>query len=378
MRLTARGVALLVCATVLLAAGVLLGLPVLRALAGVAAGAVLVAVVPALGRLRPSITRELHPDRVQRGTPAVAQLVVANPTDSRQSAFTAVERIGNTVQEIEIRSLPARGSTRRVYDLPTGRRGRIVVGPLVVQRSDLLGLARSRGEIGGTAELWVYPRRHAVRLAPAGRSRHHHEGDPPPFPMAGSMDMRSLREYVVGDEPRHLHWKATARTGQLMVREYVDPAQPWCVVVLDDRASALSPEAFDEAVEVAASILWESCEQDRPSLLCTTSGVVVDTAGGAVGARTVLDRLCELRQSDRPDRPLDPAVTAGRRGDGWFVHVGGIPSASTSVLAGRFGRGVAVDLSGTGSHAPTGGRTPTIIAVDAESAIGAWNAMAVR
>jgi uncharacterized protein (DUF58 family) len=377
MRLTSRGTALLAAALVLFVAGMLLGLPLLRALAGVAAGALVVAVIPAAGRLRPDIRRELHPDRAQRGTPAIARLTVANPTGGRQPAFTAVDRIGDQVQEVPVRALAAGASTWQVYELPTERRGRVEVGPLVVERSDLLGLARSRSEVGQPVTLRVYPRRHAVRLAGAGRSRHHHEGDPPPVPVAGSMDLRALREYVVGDEPRHLHWKATARTGQLMVREYVDPAQPWCVVVLDDRRAALHPEAFEEAVEVAASILWEACEQDRPTLLCTTAGVVVETAGGAAGARTVLDRLCELGQMDAPERPLHPSVTAGRHGDGWFVHVGGSPSAAVGVLSGRFGRSVFVDLSGSETE-QTGGALPTIRASDAAGAVASWNAMVLR
>ena len=36
-----------------------------------------------------------------------------------------------------------------------------------------------------------------------------------------------------------MHWRASARAGQLLVREYVDPVQPQCTVVLDDRAAAV-------------------------------------------------------------------------------------------------------------------------------------------
>lgn len=370
MRLTARGTALLAAALVLFVAGMLLGLPLLRALAGVAAGALVVAVIPAAGRLRPDIRRELHPDRVQQGTPAIARLTVANPTGGRQPAFTAVDRIGDQVQEIPVRALPAGGSTWQVYELPTERRGRVEVGPLVVERSDLLGLARSRSEVGQPVTLRVYPRRHAVRLAGAGRSRHHHEGDPPPVPVAGSMDLRSLREYVVGDEPRHLHWKATARTGQLMVREYVDPAQPWCVVLLDDRADALAPEAFEEAIEVAASILWESCEQERPARLVLASGPALETTGGASGARALLDLLCEVQQVDAtPDRSPDLG-----RPEGWFAHVGGALPAPMAVAARRFGTAVAFDLSG--GMVATG--VATVRATDAGAAVKAWNAMVAR
>ena len=94
-----------------------------------------------------------------------------------------------------------------------------------------------------------------------------------------------------GDELRHLHWKATARTGQLMVREYVDPAQPWCVVVLDTRHDVLDAEAFEAAVEIVASVLWAAAEQDRPVRLAMTSGLVVDVRSGTTGLRAAADQL---------------------------------------------------------------------------------------
>lgn len=368
---------MLACAAVLYAVGLLLGMPVVRALAGCAVGAVAVAVVPVLGRLRPGITRSVHPDRVQRGVAAVAELVVGNDSSVRQPAFLARDTVGGELREVAVRSLPPGGSARYRYELPTGRRGRIEVGPLSVERSDLLGLARARGEIGQVAQLWVYPRRHPVRLSPAGRSRHHHEGEAPPIPVRGSMDLRALREYVVGDELRHLHWKATARTGQLMVREYVDPAQPWCVIVLDTRAHLLTPDAFEEAVEVVASIVWESCEQGRPARLCTTGGMRTDTVGGAAGVRELLDRLCLVTQESRPDVALDLTRLAGARGDGWFAYVGGADPAELRTTARRFGQSVLFDLSGTGSRREHDG-TLIVRASTAVDALRTWNAAVAR
>jgi uncharacterized protein (DUF58 family) len=377
VRPTRRGLAVLGCAVALYLAGLLLGMPLLRALAGCGAGAFLVAIVPVFGRLRPGVSRAVHPDRVQRGSPAVAELVVTNPTATRQPAFLAVDSVAGEAREVPVRALPAGGSARYRYDLPTGRRGRVTVGPLSVERSDLLGLARARGEIGQAAQLWVYPERHAVRLSPAGRSRHHHEGEPPPLPVRGSMDLRALREYVVGDELRHLHWKATARTGQLMVREYIDPAQPWCAVLLDTRASVLSPDAFEEAVSVAASLLWESCEQGRPARLATTSGLRTDTIGGATGTRELLDQLCLVEQDERADIGLDLSRLGGARGDGWFAYVGGSRAVELHATARRFAQIVLFDLSAVSDALENDGAL-TIRATDAANAVRTWNAVVAR
>lgn len=377
MRPTRRGVTVLGCAVVLFGLGVVLGMPLLRALAGCAVGALLVAVVPVLGRLRPDVRRSVHPDRVQRGAAAVAELVVINGSGHRQPAFVARDTVGDQTHEVAVRALPPGGSARYRYELPTERRGRIAVGPLSVERSDLLGLARARGTVGEVAELRVYPRRHPVRLSPAGRARHHHDGEPPPTPMRGSMDLRALREYVVGDELRHLHWKATARTGQLMVREYVDPAQPWSVLLLDTRSRVLSRAAFEEAVEVIASIGWAACEQDRPVRLCTTGGLRADVTGGARGARELLDLLCEVRQDDRDDLVLDLARVGGARGDGWFAYAGGADADAVRVPARRFAQSVLFDLS-TDDPSRAYDGTLTVRAATAAEALRAWNAVVAR
>jgi uncharacterized protein (DUF58 family) len=366
----------LTCAIVLYAAGLLLGLPVLRALGGCALGAFVVAVLPVLSRLKPAVTRNVHPDRVQRGGTAFAELVVGNAGSFRQAAFVARDTIGDEVREIPVRALPAGGSASYRYEVPTDRRGRIPLGPLSIERSDLLGLARARGELGEVSELRVYPKRHPVRLSPAGRARHHHEGEPPLQPMRGSMDLRSLREYVVGDERRHLHWKATARTGQLMVREYVDPAQPWMVVLLDTRSAALSVERFEEAVEVASSLLWEASEQERPSRLCTTSGLRHEVAGGATGIREVLDLLCDVRQDDRLEISLDLARLGAGRGDGLLAYVGG--SADELRAPGRrFAQAVAFDLTVTTPSRGANGLL-AVRAPSAAEALATWNAVVAR
>jgi uncharacterized protein (DUF58 family) len=65
----------------------------------------------------------------------------------------------------------------------------------------------------------------------------------------------SLREYVPGDDPRQIHWRSTARTGVLTVREHVDTTEPTTTVVLDTHPTALGADAFEHAVEFAASVV---------------------------------------------------------------------------------------------------------------------------
>ena len=112
MRLTTRGGAVLAGAVVLLGAGVALNLPLLRALAGIALGGVALAFVPTAGQLRLGVTRAVHPDRVDVGQPAFAELVVRNRTHTRRLGFTAVDEVGSQARPVRVRSLPPGGSAR--------------------------------------------------------------------------------------------------------------------------------------------------------------------------------------------------------------------------------------------------------------------------
>jgi uncharacterized protein (DUF58 family) len=79
----------------------------------------------------------------------------------------------------------------------------------------------------------------------------------------GTITFDSLREYVVGDELRRVHWRSSAKVGQLMVREQLDTSEPTIVVLLDDRGRAsgrrTDAESFESACEAAASIVGRAC-----------------------------------------------------------------------------------------------------------------------
>jgi uncharacterized protein (DUF58 family) len=392
-RLTRRGATALALVGPLVAAGHLLGHPVLTGLGAFALSAVLVALVPTSIRVNPVVERTVHPRRLERGEPASAVLVVRNGTEQRQPAFVAGDRIrggssaddgdneddGATATEVAVPALPPGGSWEHRYAVPTTRRGRLDVGPLRVDRSDLLGLVRARAEVGDVQSLWVLPRRHRVRVAGGGRLRHHHEGLVPDRPLRGATDLRAVREYVPGDELRHVHWRASAKAGHLLVREYVDPVQPHCTVVLDTRDAALDADAFEEAVEVAASVLWAAATEDHHVALVTGEPGGAPSGRGPEGGRACLDRLAAVAR--RPDRDLVTVLEAVRRGPrgGWLVLVTGAadPAALAAVAALRegFAPVTVFDLSGWAQAVDV----PGVVAVrerTAAAALAAWNGRA--
>lgn len=367
--LTRRGLLVLLGAAGCYVLGELADYAMFRALAGFAFGAVVAAVVVAMARPRAEVTRTVHPDRVERGTPALATLVVRNTTTRRHGGFSARDRAGTTEHRIQVRPLAAGAEATYHYELPTDRRGRLSIGPLVLNRSDPFRLVRTNRTIGTTTTVLIYPRRHAVRAGAVAFPRHHYDGPTTDPPLRGSNDLVAVREYVRGDEVRLLHWRSTAKTGVLMVREYTDPALAGFTAVLDTRAGALPPEAFEHAVEVATSLLYAGAQAGQRCRLITSTGASVATDSGLPGAQLMLDELCLVAQDAGAGAPLVPPELATRRPAGSLIVLTG-PDADLGRAA--VWRPDTVFRLGVPGGRAVGG---VIAAETAERAVAVWNAL---
>lgn len=312
IRPTGRGVT----ATVL--GGLLLGLGLRWHYAGVVAfgaGLLLLALL-ALGsvlipvRLDPQ--RRVSPLRVPRQGECTATLRISSTGRRLAVRIDALERIGERLVPIMVpRLMPGRGVETK-YQIPTTRRGPVAVGPLRLQRVGVAGLAVARAELGGTVTVHVLPRVLPCRGLPAGVRRGHVGADE--RVERGGTDLLALREYVAGDDLRRVHWATTARTGQLMIREDADPARPYLTVLLDDRASSYVDDQFEDAVEVAASLVSSALEDGHPVRLGTVSGrVELDVPSAPVGmlapgADEPMRLLAELRATADDAEPASIPV----------------------------------------------------------------------
>ncbi|RKR86695.1 uncharacterized protein (DUF58 family) [Micromonospora pisi] len=319
MKITSRGIGLLVGAGLLLLLGFRFGYPELTLLGTAAAIAVGCAVGVAAWRPRLQVERRADPDRVGRGEPATMALTVRNGDRFRSANMIAEDQCGSRPVPVPLLRLRPGRDTTVSYPVPTHRRGVVPVGPLRVTGRDALGLvvmARAHGEV---AQVWVHPRIHPLSAVPAGVARSM-DGRIDRVPH-GSITFDSLREYVVGDELRRVHWRTSARIGELMVREHLDTSLPRLVVVLDDRAAAHPvlvdgvAETFESACEAAASVVAAARREELPVALV----LVADPGGGG----DFLDRLAaaELRTAPALARdvsdgdPFGSAATAGPAGD---------------------------------------------------------------
>jgi uncharacterized protein (DUF58 family) len=339
---TARGWALVAASLVMTVAGSALGYPELNALG--ASGFMLfgLALVGVARTVSFGVERRVVPDRVPVGGLAESLVTVANEGRRRSAGALAHDVVGTTAIEIAVPSLAPGRMHTIPYRLPTDRRAVLEVGPLVVVRSDPLGLAERRLVIGGTGRLWVHPRAHAVAPLPVGRSR---DLEGPTSDLArGDGSFHALREYVTGDDLRRVHWKATAHRGALMVREHADPARPDVTIVLDDRRAASAPDEFELAVEVVASVCVASRRSGFPVRLLSVSGGL---DGAPLADETaLLDLLAGARQEEGAFDALPaPVAVAGPAGRALVVVTGAPASRDLrrwAVAGRRFGGTIVV------------------------------------
>jgi len=270
---------------------------------------------------------------------------IAGRLDGRVGGGTAAHPIGKIV--VDVRRVPAGGTRSLDVALDTSRRGVISFGPVLVRRADPFGLVSSTVRLSAADVLRVRPRARPLGAPPAAPAR-----DPDGRTAdgaAGGVIFHGLREYVSGEDLRFVHWPSSARTGVLMVREHVEPSEPASTVVLDTRPDAYPPgdvgaETFEEAVDVAASIVLGCARESLGVVLLTTDGVRRAGRGRVPQTEALLDELAEITLG--PAGTLEVLGTVRRGGVGTLVVVtGGFDDGQLRAVAPvvhRFGQAVVV------------------------------------
>ncbi|MEM9611486.1 MAG: DUF58 domain-containing protein [Actinomycetota bacterium] len=274
--------------------------------------ALLLAVPFVVGGHQLTLTRRLDPERVEVGEPAESILAIANGSSRRSAARVINDRLGVQQMLIDVPALAGGATVETRRSLPTDRRGIVPVGPAVVAKGDPLGLLER--DLGRTdvQQLMVHPR--VVALAPL-RAGFAKDLDGPTYDNspAGDVAFHAVREYAPGDDIRHIHWLSTARTGNLMVRHYVDNRRPYLAVIVDADPDGLSPDGFERALEVAASQVVSASIDGRPVAVWVGEQEVLTSRRPAT-TNGALDRLCASAQAPGTGGPA-AAVERARRVD---------------------------------------------------------------
>jgi uncharacterized protein (DUF58 family) len=182
------------------------------------------------------------------------------------------------------------------------RRGLVDGQTLAIESGHPLGLVRVRGPVERSPTRIVFPqlgqlhraalRRYLSRQSPSlGQSR----GLPCHAPTAQA-EFHGLRPYRPGDSPRHLHWRTSARRGELMVREYEDWPNDDLTVVLEAHRSAGTDDdpRLEVALSLAATLCWEWCRQTGDRLVLAVAGATVSVHAGVTGRALAVELLERL------------------------------------------------------------------------------------
>lgn len=309
--------------------------------------AILLGVLPLLAavyvgrsRYKLACSRSLQPHRVPVGATSRVVLRLQNMSRLPTGTLLLEDRLPYALgsrPRVVLERLGAQQASSVAYTVRADVRGRYDVGPLVVRMTDPFGLCELSRSFPSTDRLTVIPQ---VTPLPTVRL---------PGEFAGTGDSRArsvavhgeddaaTREYRRGDDLRRVHWKSTARTGELMVRREEQPWESRATVVLDTRAHGHRGEgptaSFEWAVSAAASITVHLRQAGYKLRLVTGSGVDVDASEGS-GDGLILDHLAEVRLG-RQDDVAALVEQIRQRSDGGLVIalLGTLTVAETELLS---------------------------------------------
>ncbi|WP_151772830.1 DUF58 domain-containing protein [Streptomyces abyssomicinicus] len=266
-------------------------------------------------RHRVTSSRRLSPARVPAAAEARVRLRVDNVSRMPTGLLMLQDRVpyvlGPRPRFVLDRIEP--GGRREVsYRVRSDLRGRYPLGPLELRLADPFGMCELTRSFAAHDTLTVVPRVEPlppVRLG--GGTQGYGDGRRRSMAVAGEDDVLP-RGYRYGDDLRRVHWRSTARHGELMVRREEQPRRSRCTVLLDTRRIAYRGagpgSAFEWSVSGAASVLTHMLERGFSVRLLTDTGSQEPGEGtasfGGAGAGTaeaaglLMDTLAVIGHSD--------------------------------------------------------------------------------
>ena len=294
-----------------------------------------------------TVDRRVIPERLQVGEIGRVELRITNLAPSRTSPLVLWEPVaGMGGAHLRLAPLRRHESTIANYRLPASRRGTIVFGPLTVERRDPFGISSQRTVVAGTHEVVILPA-HMFITIPTGAGGSGPVGQHLRMRALGrsGTEFHALRDYSEGDDLRQVHWKASARSENLKVREVEPDGLRRCTVALDDTTTEYSPEGFERAVSVAASAIASASRAGLQLRLVigtavdlrhtTVTAAMTSLADCVVSTTPGMSFRGTCRRRPRPDdrrhgqsaiasrRGRTPIARSQRRSDRRRVHIDG-------------------------------------------------------
>jgi uncharacterized protein (DUF58 family) len=317
-------------------------------------GVLLVLVAAALlGRRRLSVdaSRSAISRRVREGQVLGVDLEL---TARRRLSTVVLEEalspvLGTTVR-VPVASLAPGESLQHRYTFVPRRRGRYQVGPLVAEWSDPLGLTVRRTVLAEPVEIIVHPSTELAQDRIVSR-----EWEDPPIrppvtkPWPSGFEFYGMREYVSGDDPRRIVWRAVAQHGKYLVREAEQGITDRVNLFLDthrERHAGADPSpTFETAVRVVASLGAKHLHDGLSVSVDVNSARLATALRGRRHELTLLDELAVVETENAPlSAALERLLGESRRNSHNVIVTPHVDRAAASRLRLLRDRGVSILL----------------------------------
>lgn len=252
--ITTPGYVAIFLALVGLAIGIPFGLPEWIFPGFLAFFLLLIALLFLFGGNNYTVDMGLRDEHVVAGEPLTATVTVTN--NSRRFTLPGILEIpiGDKIAQTEVPLLAGGAVNEQELAIPAHKRGLIDIGPIRSVRTDPLGLLHRDVQWTDVHSLYVHPKTAILPVTARGFMRDL-EGTPSAQLVTDDISFHAIREYMPGDSPRNIHWKTTAKTGNLMVRQFEETRKSTVGVLLSlAEEEYLDEDEFEVAVSAAASL----------------------------------------------------------------------------------------------------------------------------
>lgn len=270
---TPAGWLLAAIAVVGIAGGLAFGLVEGWVVAAIAVVLLLLSVPFLLGAHDYGIRLVLAKERVVAGSEVAGSLDIVNRSTRVALPGVVDIPVGPGLVEVHVPLLRGGSDHRESLAISAHRRGIIQVGPMTVGRGDPVGILRREHAWPGVQHIYVHPVTVAIPSTSAGLVKDL-EGAPTSDIVDADLSFHALREYVPGDSYRHVHWKSTAKTGKLMVRQYEETRHSRIAIIVDLGVAGYASDAeFEMAVSAAASLGVQGVRDGRDVLVSASADI---------------------------------------------------------------------------------------------------------
>ena len=265
-----------------------------------------------------TITRQM-PRPVSAGEPLSMVLVLENSTAHTKSLLQLQDLLPNILgakPTHAVASLQARSQHTWRYEIPTDKRGIYTWSEVRLRTAAPLGLFWCSRLHGARAKAVVYPQILPLERCPVidllGDETGRQQLQKTPINVSGTEGLtRALRPYRWGDPMRLIHWRTSARYGELRVRELEVLTSHQSLIIALDTSNAWDVESFEQAVIAAASLYAYAQRQGLAAQFWSTkTGLLQEKT-------SVLTALAGIQARDSGDSklPAPPLVWLTARAD---------------------------------------------------------------